>query len=250
MATRIKKMVITVGAPDSLNGNEGRHELAAFYGALLGMEVIDDGWLRIAKSNAGALQLALDGDGWSDQRPPRWPDPDFPKQMHLDIAVREMDAAAELVTGLGATQLFDGGHWRVYADPAGHPFCIFPEAGAGDDRGPGTVSRLVIDCFSPRSLAPFYEGLLCVEKRSADTPEEVVLALDDERYPDFAFQHAQFVAPRWPDPAYPAQLHLDLRFDDGKDAAVARAERLGAIRLPKLADTEIFADPAGHPFCL
>lgn len=250
MATGIKQMVITIGSPSSLNGKEGRRELAAFYCALLGMEVVDEGWLRIAKSRTSTLQLALDGDGWSDQRPPRWPDPEFPKQIHLDIAVPDLAAAAEHVTRLGATQLLDGGHWSVYADPAGHPFCIFPETGAGDDRGPGTLARLVIDCFSPRSLATFYEGLLGVGKRSSDTPEEVVLALDDDRYPNFAFQHAQFVAPRWPDPAYPAQLHLDLRFDDGKEAAVERAERLGAIRLPKLADTEIYADPAGHPFCL
>lgn len=250
MGTGIKQMVITIGAPASLNGIEGRRELAAFYGALLGMEIVDEGWLRIAKSKTSALQLALDSDGWSDQRPPKWPDPDFPKQMHLDIAVSDLGVAAELVTRSGGTELFDGGHWRVYSDPAGHPFCIFPEAGAGDDRGPGSLARLVIDCFSPRSLATFYEGLLGVEKRSADSPEEVVLALDDHRYPDFAFQHGQFVAPRWPDPAYPAQMHLDLRFDSGPDAAVARAERFGAIRLPKLADTEIYADPAGHPFCL
>jgi hypothetical protein len=48
----------------------------------------------------------------------------------------------------------------------------------------------------------------------------------------------------------PAQFHVDFGFADGTDEAVERAERLGAIRLPKLADTEIFADPAAHPFCL
>ena len=113
MSTRIKQMIITIGAPESLNGKEGRHELAAFYGALLGMEVVNDGWLLIAKGKESTLRLALDGDGWSDQRPPRWPDPEFPKQMHLDIAVSDLPEAAELVTRLGGTQLFDGGHWRV-----------------------------------------------------------------------------------------------------------------------------------------
>ena len=250
MTVAIRQMVITIGAPDTINGSEGRRELASFYGALLGMQVVSEEWLRIAKDETSALQLALDTDGWSDQRPPRWPDPEFPKQMHLDIAVPDMAAASELVTKMGATELFDGGHWRVYADPAGHPFCIFPEEGAGDGSGPGVISRLVIDCFSPRSLAAFYEGLLHVDQRSADSPLEVVLALHDDRYPDVAFQHAEFVAPRWPDPAYPAQMHLDLRFDDGKEAAIRRAERLGAIRLPDVADTAIYADPAGHPFCL
>jgi len=110
---------------------------------------------------------------------------------------------------------------------------------------------LVFDCFSPRSLAAFYEGFLGVRKRLEDSPERVVLSLDDERYPDFAFHHAQFVAARWPDPAYPAQLHVDYHgFGGERQAAVERAERLGAMRLPKLADTEIFADPAAHPFCI
>src|SRR5687768_3873229 len=117
MSTGIKQMVITIAAPESLNGQEGRLELASFYGALLGMAVIDDGWLRIAKERESKLQLALDSDGWSDLRPPRWPDPEFPNQMHLDIAVPDLADAAALVTQLGATQLFDGGHWRVYADP-------------------------------------------------------------------------------------------------------------------------------------
>lgn len=77
-----------------------------------------------------------------------------------------------------------------------------------------------------------------------------MLALADDRYPDLAFQHAVFVAARWPDPAYPAQLHLDLHFGDQQGAAIGRIERLGNVRLPKLADSEIFADPAAHPFCV
>jgi hypothetical protein len=64
-----------------------------------------------------------------------------------------------------------------------------------------------------------------------------------------AFQHAQFEAPRWPDPAYPSQMHLDLYFDDA-EAAIATAERLGAIRLPKGGSCPVYADPAAHPFCL
>ena len=40
--------------------------------------------------------------------------------MHLDVMVENPEAAASDVLGLGATQL-DG---DVYADPAGHPFCL------------------------------------------------------------------------------------------------------------------------------
>jgi hypothetical protein len=64
-----------------------------------------------------------------------------------------------------------------------------------------------------------------------------------------AFQHAQCKAPRWPDPTYPQQIHLDLHFDDG-EAAQELASRLGAIHLPKGGSCPVYADPAAHPFCL
>jgi hypothetical protein len=251
MAVGLEQMTVTVGAPAMLDGREGRRVLADFYGALLGMAVVREDWLKIAKSRETPFQMALDGDGWSDDRPPRWGDPEHPQQIHLDVLVPDVDGAGTFVAAVGATLLHDGGtQHRVYADPAGHPFCLYADASAGDERGPGTVGRVVFDCFSPRHLATFYQGFLEVDRRTEDRAERVVLALGDERYPDLAFQHAVFVAPRWPDPAYPAQLHLDLRFGDQTAAAIERVERLGGIRLPKLADTEIFADPAGHPFCV
>jgi len=66
-----------------------------------------------------------------------------------------------------------------------------------------------------------------------------------------AFQHvAQYQAPRWPDPAYPQQIHLDLQVEDGAEAHKL-ALRLGGIRLPPMGGScPVFADPAGHPFCL
>ena len=245
MAHPLQAMTITISSPEVLNGKEGRRELAAFYCELLGMQVVSEGWLRIATDETSALRFALDGDGWSDLRPPRWRDPEHPQQMHLDIQVPDLDGAGELIVGMGGRLLEDFGDYRVYADPAGHPFCLDPGGTGG-----AIVTRLVFDCFSPRSLATFYEGLLGVHDRPEDTPERVELALGDDRFPNFLFQHAQFVAARWPDPAYPAQMHVDLRFEEGAQAAAERAEGLGAIRLPKLADTEILADPAGHPFCL
>ena len=63
----------------------------------------------------------------ADHRPPRWPDPDRPQQFHLDFGVPDLDRAQEQVVALGATVLDDGAgarSWRVYADPAGHPFCL------------------------------------------------------------------------------------------------------------------------------
>ena len=63
----------------------------------------------------------------SEYNRPQWPDPQRPQQAHLDILVDEddMDAEAARAVALGASQLGGGGEqWRVFADPAGHPFCL------------------------------------------------------------------------------------------------------------------------------
>jgi hypothetical protein len=61
----------------------------------------------------------------SDYNPPRWPDPTRPQQAHLDITVGDLDAGAARVLELGALRLDGGGAgFRVFADPAGHPFCL------------------------------------------------------------------------------------------------------------------------------
>jgi len=57
--------------------------------------------------------------------PPRWPDPDAPQQAHLDIQVDDLDAGEARALELGATRLPGGERkFRVFADPAGHPFCL------------------------------------------------------------------------------------------------------------------------------
>lgn len=250
-------MTITIGSPDMIGGREGRRVMAAFYGELLGMHEFEPyGWLKLARrlpdpdnavgqtpDGGSKLQLALDDDGWSDQSPPRWPDPEYPQQLHLDIFVPDLETTDHLVRRLGARVLQDSGGFRIYADPAGHPFCLYPDSSGIDAP---KVGRLVLDCLSPRALASFYEGLLGVPERSEDSIERVEIDLADDDLPNLAFQHAQFPATRWPDPAYPAQLHVDYRFPDGAEAARTRAERLGALPL----QGPTYADPAGHPFCL
>jgi catechol 2,3-dioxygenase-like lactoylglutathione lyase family enzyme len=105
----------TIDAPDASG-------LGRFYADMLGMEVAYDG-------PEGAL---LTGDGASlmfqqisDYTAPAWPDPSRPQQAHLDLTVDDLDAGEARVLALGATKL-DGGEesFRVYADPAGHPFCL------------------------------------------------------------------------------------------------------------------------------
>lgn len=99
--------------------------LAAFYSELLGLPVtytsVD--WVVIAANDTTsglAFQLA------PDHQPPTWPDPTRPQQFHLDVMVDDLDAAAHQVVELGARPL--GGE-HVYADPAGHPFCLIRRPG-------------------------------------------------------------------------------------------------------------------------
>jgi hypothetical protein len=57
--------------------------------------------------------------------PPRWPDPAYPQQAHLDIIVDDLDTGEARALQLGASRLGGGGKtFRVFADPAGHPFCL------------------------------------------------------------------------------------------------------------------------------
>jgi catechol 2,3-dioxygenase-like lactoylglutathione lyase family enzyme len=96
--------------------------LASFYTELLGLPRTDtdDDWVDIGDDHTRlSFQLA------PDLREPRWPDPDRPQQFHLDIEVDDVEAAEPRVLALGATRLPGGGEtFRVYADPAGHPFCL------------------------------------------------------------------------------------------------------------------------------
>ena len=99
--------------------------LAAFYSELLGQPVTyrSDDWEVVAANDASsglAFQLA------PDHQPPTWPDPGVPQQYHLDVMVEDMAAAGPQVLALGASKL-DGED--VYADPAGHPFCLIKRPG-------------------------------------------------------------------------------------------------------------------------
>jgi hypothetical protein len=99
------------------------HTLAHFYSELLGLPVIrvDGDWVDIGDGQS----LRLSFQHAPDHRPPRWPDPEFPQQIHLDIAVEDSEEAERQVLALGARPLpSEEPGFRVYADPAGHPFCL------------------------------------------------------------------------------------------------------------------------------
>jgi catechol 2,3-dioxygenase-like lactoylglutathione lyase family enzyme len=116
MVGRLEKTVLDCPDPRAL---------AAFYAQVLGMRVNEDeeDWVVIGRV-PGARELAFQRvTTWV---PPRWPDPRFPQQLHLDIRVEDVDAAERVVLELGARRLpaerEEG--FRVFADPAGHPFCL------------------------------------------------------------------------------------------------------------------------------
>ncbi|MFP3992018.1 VOC family protein [Streptomyces sp. E11-3] len=101
------------------------HALAGFYAAILGGTIADgdEGWVDLTGYEGTPLAFQ-EAPG---HVPPKWPAPDASQQFHIDLTVDDMDAAEEQVLALGATVLDADDRsrgWRVYADPAGHPFCL------------------------------------------------------------------------------------------------------------------------------
>ena len=112
-------------------------ELARFYAGVLGWELeggSDRDWATLVPPGGGVTPGNLDGrptlafqriDHWVA---PTWPGGAHPQQVHLDLSVGDLDAAEPAVLALGARrhdhQPSQDGGFRVYLDPAGHPFCF------------------------------------------------------------------------------------------------------------------------------
>ncbi len=108
------------------------HVLAEFWSMLLGQPITysspDFVVVAADETTSGlAFQLVV------DHRPPTWPGPGVPQQMHWDVMVDDLEAAAAALTGLGA-QPAGGDH--VYLDPAGHPFCLIRRPGWAEPINP------------------------------------------------------------------------------------------------------------------
>jgi hypothetical protein len=130
------------------------------------------------------------------------------------------------------------------------------------------LCQVVLDATDPRELAEFYRQLLDLRYRPGDEPPTGGDV--DERGQDWlvlrgsaggnglAFQHVDsLAASTWPDDSIPQQLHLDLTVPTAQDllAQHERAISLGARLLyDRFEDPEeplrVYADPAGHPFCI
>ena len=116
---RMRSVVLDTPDPDAL---------AEFYRRLLGGSIVSavDDWVELEFEPGRRLAFQRAGEF----RPPTWPTGERPQQFHLDVTVDDIDAAEPAVLAIGAEKHevqpgeIDGAPFRVYLDPAGHPFCL------------------------------------------------------------------------------------------------------------------------------
>ncbi|MDN3480708.1 VOC family protein [Arthrobacter sp. APC 3897] len=124
----------------------------------------------------------------------------------------------------------------------------------------------VLDTHDVRGLAEFYRQLLGLQYRTGDEPSQQgtaddvdwLVLTDTQGSRKLAFQQAEHLQrTTWPRPDVPMQMHLDLTVPDRRalEGQHARALALGAELLLDRTDNPdeplyVYADPAGHPFCI
>jgi catechol 2,3-dioxygenase-like lactoylglutathione lyase family enzyme len=99
--------------------------LADFWAEVLGRRKFSDdpSWAEIVGRDGGRPLLAF--QRVDDYRAPEWPGQIVPQQIHLDVKVDDLAVGEEAVLALGATRTgSETPTFRVYLDPAGHPFCL------------------------------------------------------------------------------------------------------------------------------
>ena len=103
--------------------------LAEFYHRLTGWPVVyaDPDWCSVGERPSAPFHLSFQRS--PGHQPPTWPDPASSMQAHLHFRVDDIEGAERLVLSSGGSRFDhqpnpDGS--RVFADPAGHPFCLVP----------------------------------------------------------------------------------------------------------------------------
>jgi catechol 2,3-dioxygenase-like lactoylglutathione lyase family enzyme len=130
------------------------------------------------------------------------------------------------------------------------------------------LRQVVLDSTDSRALAEFYRQLLGLRYRQGDEApaagepdprgQDWLVLHDDAGSPGVAFQQvSELPEATWPEGPYPQMLHLDLTVPTAADLAAQheRALALGARTLYDRSDDpeeplRVYADPAGHPFCI
>jgi catechol 2,3-dioxygenase-like lactoylglutathione lyase family enzyme len=130
------------------------------------------------------------------------------------------------------------------------------------------LRQVVLDCTGARALAEFYRQLLGLRYRPGDEPpapgqpdlagQDWLVLRDPGGGNRLAFQQVpELPEATWPHGPVPQQLHLDLTVPTADDLDVQheRAMALGARLLLDGSDDpeepiRVYADPAGHPFCI
>jgi catechol 2,3-dioxygenase-like lactoylglutathione lyase family enzyme len=136
------------------------------------------------------------------------------------------------------------------------------------ERGFPELRQVVLDCTDARVLAEFYRRLLGLRYRPGDAPPAIgepdtvgqdwLVLQDAAGSARMAFQQvAALPEATWPEGPVPQQLHLDLTVPTTAELDVQheRALALGARLLDDRSDDpeeplRVYADPAGHPFCI
>lgn len=130
------------------------------------------------------------------------------------------------------------------------------------------IAQVVLDTTDARVLAEFYRQLFGLDYRHGDEPPEPgqpdprgsdwLVLRNNRGGPQLAFQQTDGVRPStWPDATVPQMSHLDTVVESREELfnQRERALTLGATELLDRTEDEeeplfVFADPAGHPFCV
>jgi hypothetical protein len=98
--------------------------LVDFWAALLEAHIIArDGHVSVIKTDTIMMGMVR----VPDYTPPTWPNGPTPKHVHVDLSVRDLDAAESEALRLGARKAEhqpQPDQWRIFLDPAGNPFCL------------------------------------------------------------------------------------------------------------------------------
>jgi hypothetical protein len=116
----------------------------------------------------------------------------------------------------------------------------------------GRLTQLILECDDAERLARFWQEVLDLPEPEGDSNW---LTLRWEPVGRFSFHRvAGYRPPSWPGERGEQHVHFDLLVDDLRRACLA-VERAGACPLSDVLNPgpkawRIYADPAGHPFCL